>query len=131
MPHKKPTTISKGINKINLKEKFGLFKETWSPKIIEELHGVSLKVLKVKGEFEWHHHKLEDELFWIIKGQLVIHFRDMDIVLNEGELLKIPRMVEHKPEAKGEVELVLIEPSETINTGDVKSEKTVKGLERI
>lgn len=117
--------------KINLKEKFSKFNDLWSPKVIGELHGVALKLVKVKGEFEWHHHEKEDELFWVIKGQLTIHFRDGDVILNPGEILIIPHMVEHKPEAKEETEIVLIEPKATLNTGNVQSDKTVKELEEI
>ena len=117
--------------KINLEEKFSKFSDLWSQKIIGELHGVALKLAKAKGEFEWHHHEKEDELFWVIKGQLIIHFRDGDVILNPGEILIIPHMVEHKPEAKEETEIVLIEPKATLNTGDVQSEKTVNHLEEI
>jgi mannose-6-phosphate isomerase-like protein (cupin superfamily) len=118
-------------NKINLNEKFGKFTDLWSPKLIGELHGVALKVVKVKGEFNWHHHDNEDELFWVIKGQLTIHFRDGDEILNPGDLLIIPHKIEHKPEAKEETEIVLIEPKETLNTGNVKTDKTVEKLEEI
>lgn len=118
-------------NKINLNDKFSKFSDLWSPKVIGELHGVALKVVKVKGEFNWHHHDNEDELFWVINGQLTIHFRDGDVVLNPGDLLIIPRKVEHKPVAKEETEIVLIEPKETLNTGNVKTDKTVEELEEI
>ena len=117
--------------KINLSDKFGKFTDLWSPKVIGELHGVALKVVKVKGEFNWHHHEVEDELFWVIKGQLIIHFRNGDVVLNPGELLIIPHKIEHKPEANKETEIVLIEPKETLNTGNVKTDKTVEKLEEI
>lgn len=119
------------IVKINLTEKLSKFNDHWNPKIIGELHGLSLKVVKLKGEFVWHHHEKEDELFWVIKGKLIIHFRDQDIELIPGELLIIPHGVEHKPEAPEEVEIVLIEPTKTLNTGNVKSDKTVENLEKI
>lgn len=123
--------MEKPIKKINLAEKLSKFTEHWSPKIIGELHGVALKVVKLKNEFHWHHHDNEDELFWVIKGHLIIHFRDQDIELDPGELLVIPRKVEHKPEAPKEVEIVLIEPKETLNTGNVTTDKTVRELEEI
>src|SRR3989344_4417973 len=111
--------------KINLKDKLSKFTEHWSPKVVGELHGVAVKVVKLKGEFEWHHHDNEDELFWVIKGHLIIHFKNGDVELDEGELLIIPRKIEHKPEAPEEVEIVLIEPKETLNTGNMTSDKTV------
>lgn len=117
--------------KVNLNDKFSKFTEHWSPKVIGELHGVALKVVKLKGEFEWHHHDNEDELFWVTKGHLIIHFREGDVNLDEGELLIIPHQIEHKPEAPDEVEIVLIEPKETLNTGNVTSDKTVKKLQEI
>lgn len=117
--------------KINIAEKLGKFSDYWSPKIIGELHGVALKVVKLKGEFHWHHHENEDELFWVIKGHLIIHFRDGDVELDPGELLIIPKKVEHMPEAPEEVEIVLIEPKETLNTGNVTTDKTVRELEEI
>lgn len=123
--------MEKPIKKINLAEKLSKFTEHWSPKIIGELHGVALKVVKLKDEFHWHYHDNEDELFWVIKGHLIIHFRDQDIELDPGELLVIPRKVEHKPEAPEEVEIVLIEPKETLNTGNVTTDKTVRELEEI
>lgn len=119
------------LKKINLVEKFGKFSDLWNPKIIGELHGIAVKVAKIKGEFSWHHHDKEDELFWVIKGRLIIHLRDGDVILNPGELLIVPKKVEHKPEAKREVEIVLIEPSATVNTGNVRTNKTTENLEKI
>lgn len=119
------------LQKINLKDKLSKFTEHWSPKIIGELHGVALKVVKLKGDFQWHHHDNEDELFWVIKGHLIIHFKNKNIKLNQGELLIIPRKIKHKPEAPKEVEIVLIEPKETLNTGNITNNKTVKTLEKI
>lgn len=112
------------MNKVNLTEKFSLFSEHWSPKIVGELNDSYVKVAKIKGEFVWHQHKNEDELFLIHKGRLLIKFRDRDVILEEGEMLIIPRGVEHKPVADEEVELILIEPKTTINTGDVESDLT-------
>ena len=116
---------------VNIKDKLSQFSDHWNPKIIGRLHGIVLKVVKLKGEFNWHHHDDEDELFWVINGKLVIHFRDKDITINEGEFLIIPKKVEHKPEAKEEVEIVLIEPEETRNTGNVTTENTVEYLDEL
>lgn len=109
---------------INLKEKFSLFSDHWSPKIIGELNGQAVKIAKVKGEFVWHDHAGEDELFFIIKGTLKLEFRDSVKVLGPGEMLIIPRGVEHKPIAEEEVHLMLFEPISTQHTGEVKHELT-------
>lgn len=116
---------------INLKEKFNLFSEHWSPKIIGELNGQAVKIAKVEGEFVWHDHKDEDELFYIIKGELILEFRDKTITLSEGDMTIIPRGVEHKPIAKEEVWLMLFEPMTTKHTGDVVHELTKEKLDRI
>ena len=113
------------MEKVNLADKFGLFQEYWSPKIAGELNDSYLKLVKVKGEFVWHHHEAEDELFLVVRGRLVIKLRDRDIVLNEGEFVIIPRGVEHCPVAEEEVHVLLLEPKSTVNTGDVESERTV------
>ena len=114
------------MKKQNISQKFSLFDEHWSPKIIGELNDSYVKIAKIKGEFVWHDHKDEDELFLIHKGRLVIKFRDGDVTLEEGEMLIIPKGVEHKPVAEEEVELILIEPKSTINTGDTESELTTE-----
>lgn len=119
------------MQKIDLHEKFGLFHDHWSPKIIAELNGQQVKVAKLKGEFVWHHHETEDELFWVISGKLLVHFRDKTVELNPGELLVVPRGVEHKPEAPEEVQLVLFEPASTLNSGETISDRTVTDLDRI
>jgi|TARA_R110002126_G_scaffold73000_1_gene182270 mannose-6-phosphate isomerase-like protein (cupin superfamily) len=119
------------MNKVNLNEKFDLIKEHWSPKIIGELNGQDVKLAKVKGEFVWHDHKGEDELFLIFKGTLRIEFRDRSVTLNEGEMLIIPRGVEHYPIAEEEVWLLLFEPQSTKHTGDIISERTVEKFEKI
>ncbi len=119
------------MNKVNLAEKFALFDDYWSPKIAGELNGQQIKLAKLKGEFVWHHHANEDELFWVIKGKLVIKLRGEDVVLQEGEFFIIPRGVEHKPVALEEVHVVLIEPKGTLNTGNVQNEHTREELERI
>ncbi|HWR40670.1 MAG TPA: cupin domain-containing protein [Patescibacteria group bacterium] len=119
------------MDKINLLQKLSLFNEFWSPKIVGELNDSYIKLAKLKGEFDWHHHKNEDELFFIVKGQLLIKFRDHEISLNEGEFLVIPQGVDHLPVAADEVHVMLIEPKETLNTGNVITEKTKQTLERI
>ncbi len=113
------------MEKVNLAEKFSLFQEYWSPKIVGELNDSYLKVVKLKGEFVWHHHEAEDELFLVMKGKLLIKLRDRDIVLEEGEFVIIPRGVEHCPVAEEEVHVVLLEPKSTVNTGDIQNERTV------
>jgi mannose-6-phosphate isomerase-like protein (cupin superfamily) len=113
------------LEKVNLAQKFGLCKEYWSPKIIGELNESYVKVVKLKGEFVWHHHESEDELFMVVKGQLLIRLLDRDIALHEGEFLTVPRGVEHLPVARDEVQVVLIEPKTTVNTGNLRNERTV------
>ncbi len=119
------------MKKVNLKEKFALFSEHWSLKIVGELNGQQVKLAKVKGEFIWHHHEHEDELFLVIKGKLCLQFRDHEVWLEEGELCIVPRGVEHKPVAEEEVHLLLFEPASTLNTGDQLNERTVAQLEWI
>jgi mannose-6-phosphate isomerase-like protein (cupin superfamily) len=116
---------------INLTHKFGLFNDHWSPKIVGEMNGQQIKLAKVKGEFVWHDHKDEDELFFVVKGKLKIEFRDKTVELNEGEMLIVPKGVEHKPMAEEEVLLMLIEPKNTKHTGDVKHELTVEKYDTI
>ena len=119
------------MDKINLAEKFGLFSAHWSPKIIGELNDSYIKLAKLKGEFDWHHHDQEDELFLVVKGQLTIKFRDREVSLGAGELIVIPKGVDHLPVAAEEVQVMLIEPKGTLNTGNVITEKTKEVLERI
>ncbi|MEJ0056140.1 MAG: cupin domain-containing protein [Bacteroidota bacterium] len=119
------------MNVVNLNQKFSLFTDHWSPKIIGELNGQEVKLAKVKGEFVWHDHKNEDELFFIVKGTLKIEFRDKTVVLNPGEMIVVPKGVEHKPVAEEEVWLMLFEPAEIKHTGDVKHELTVEKYGRI
>jgi mannose-6-phosphate isomerase-like protein (cupin superfamily) len=111
---------------INLNEKFALFNDHWSPKIIGELNGQEIKLAKVKGEFVWHNHKNEDELFFIIKGTLTIKFKDKTVQLTEGEMVIVPAGVDHLPIAEEEVWLMLFEPSNIKHTGDVQSHLTVE-----
>lgn len=110
---------------IDIAEKLRTFDEHWSPKVIAELNGQHLKVVKLLGEFDWHFHEYEDELFWVIKGALVIHFRDSVIKLNPGQMCVIPKGVEHKPVAEDECEVVLFEPVGTLNTGNLENDRTV------
>jgi mannose-6-phosphate isomerase-like protein (cupin superfamily) len=117
------------MHKVSLSEKFALFQELWSPKIVGELNDSHVKLVKLKGEFVWHHHEHEDELFLVVKGELVIKFRDRDITLNEGEFVIIPKGVEHLPVAEEEVQVLLLEPKSTLNTGNVQGERTVANPE--
>lgn len=113
------------MDKINLEAKLATFTEHWSPKIVGQVNDVHVKVAKLKGEFAWHHHETEDELFLVVKGRLRLEFRDRHVWLDEGEFLVVPRGVEHRPVAEEEVHLVLIEPAGTLNTGNVRNERTV------
>jgi mannose-6-phosphate isomerase-like protein (cupin superfamily) len=119
------------IEKINLAQKFSLFNDHWSPKIVGELNDTHVKLVKLKGEFVWHHHETEDELFLVIKGQLLIKLRDQDIQLDEGEFVIIPKGVEHLPIAAEECYVLLLEPKTTLNTGTVQNDRTVADLQRI
>lgn len=119
------------MQKVNLSEKFNLFKEHWSPKIVGELNGQHVKIAKLQGEFVWHKHNDEDELFFVIKGQLIIAFRDREEVLNPGEFIIVPRGVEHKPFAYEEVEVMLFEPKSTVNTGTTGGDLTQQNLDVI
>lgn len=116
---------------ININQKLSLFNEHWTPKIIGELNGQHVKLAKVQGEFIWHSHENEDELFYIIKGNLKIEFRDKTVEFGPGEMLIIPRGVEHRPIAEEEVHLMLFEPAETKHTGKVKHELTKEALDWI
>jgi mannose-6-phosphate isomerase-like protein (cupin superfamily) len=119
------------MDKVNLAQKFSLFQEYWSPKIAGELNDSHVKLVKLKGEFVWHQHDTEDELFLVVKGSLLIKLRDRDIFLEEGEFVIIPRGVEHLPIAEEEAHVLLLEPKTTLNTGSISNERTVADLERI
>lgn len=112
------------MNKINLLDKFDLFNEHWTPKIIGDLNGQQVKIVKVQGEFVWYDHANEDELFMIIKGQLIIHLENESVELNEGELSIVPRGIQHKPEAKEECWILLFEPKQITHTGDAENDLT-------
>ena len=116
---------------INIQEKFNLFSEQWSPKKIGELNGQQVLLAKIKGEFVFHNHNNEDELFMVIKGSLAIEMRDKTVLVNEGEFYIVPKGVEHKPIAKEEVHVLLFEPLTTKHTGDVIADITVKTYETI
>ncbi|MCH7578416.1 MAG: cupin domain-containing protein [Chloroflexi bacterium] len=119
------------MEKVNLAHKFSLFEDHWSPKIAGEINDSYLKLVKFKGEFVWHHHEAEDELFLVVKGRFLVKLRDRDIWLEEGEFVIVPRGVEHKPIAEEEALVLLLEPKSTLNTGNVRDEKTVADVERI
>jgi mannose-6-phosphate isomerase-like protein (cupin superfamily) len=119
------------MEKVNLAQKLTTFDERWSPKIVGDLNGQHVKLAKLEGEFIWHHHEHEDELFLVLAGRLVIELRDGRIELEPGEFLIVPRGVEHKPRADGEAHVLLFEPKSTLNTGNVRDERTVEEPERI
>jgi len=120
------------LEKINLAEKFSRISEHWSPKIAGEINDSYVKLVKVKGEFVWHHHENEDELFLVTKGRLQLRFRDREVWLGPGEFFIVPRGVEHMPVAQEEeTHVVLLEPKSTLNTGNVQNERTLPQLERI
>lgn len=124
------------MEKINLQQKFAHFSEHWSPKLIGELNSFAVKIVKAQGAFVWHHHEVEDELFFVVKGRLLMHVRETpgsqrDIWVEEGELIIIPQGVEHCPVAEEETHLMLLEPMTTINTGQVTNERTVLQVERL
>jgi mannose-6-phosphate isomerase-like protein (cupin superfamily) len=119
------------MQKVNLAQAFGRFHDYWSPKIVGELNDSYVKLVKLKGEFVWHHHENEDELFLVVKGRLLIRLRDGDLWLDEGEFAIIPKGVEHLPVADEEVHVLLLEPKTTLNTGNVRNERTVAELERL
>ncbi len=113
------------MNVVNIAKKFNLFQKYWSPRIAGELNDSYIKLAKLKGEFVWHHHENEDELFLVIKGKLLIKLRDRDLWLEEGEFAVIPKGVEHCPVAEEEVHVMLLEPKSTLNTGNIQNERTV------
>ena len=119
------------IAKVNLAAKLALFSEHWMPRIVGELNGQHIKLVKFSGPFTWHHHDAEDEMFLVVKGRFRMELRDGDVLLDEGELIVIPRGVEHRPVADNEVHVLLFEPATTLNTGNVRNEKTVEKLDRI
>ena len=119
------------MKKINLAEKFSLFDEQWKPKIVGELNGQHVKLGKIQGEFVWHRHDNEDELFLVVKGTMRIEFPDRAVEVGEGELIIVPRGVDHRPSAEEECHIVMFEPVSTLNTGNVESDLTVEAPEWI
>jgi len=119
------------MNKISLAEKLALFQEHFKPKIVGDLNDNHVKLVKVLGDFVWHSHEAEDEMFLVVKGRLTISFRDGDVELSENEMLIVPKGVEHKPFAREEAHVLLIEPKTTVNTGNSPGERTVAAPERI
>ena len=116
---------------VNLNDKFSRFSDYFNPRVIGELNDSQVKVVKLQGEFIWHHHDNEDELFLVVKGTLRMKFRDREAVVNAGEFIIVPKGIEHCPVADEEVHVVLIEPKSTLNTGNITNERTVAQLERI
>jgi mannose-6-phosphate isomerase-like protein (cupin superfamily) len=119
------------MEKVTLREKLALFSDHWNPRVVGELNGQHVKLTKLQGEFVWHDHASEDEMFLVVRGSFRMEFRDRSVTLNEGEFLIVPRGVEHRPVAEQEVEVMLFEPAEIKHTGDVESELTVHEYERI
>ncbi len=124
--------MSHGVaEKVNIAQKLAQFHDSWSPKIVGELNGQHLKLVKFQGEFVWHHHEHEDELFLVVKGRFRMEFRDREVWLEEGEVLIVPRGVEHRPVADEEAHVLLFEPASTLNTGNLRNERTIGQPERI
>lgn len=117
------------MRKVNLREKLALFSEHWRPRVVGELNGQQVKLAKLKGEFDWHHHAKEDELFLVIEGVLRIRLPDREVMLREGEFFIVPRGVEHQPVADDEVHVLLFEPASTLNTGNLLNERTIENLD--
>jgi mannose-6-phosphate isomerase-like protein (cupin superfamily) len=117
------------VSKVNLADKFAWFQEYYKPKIVGDLNDSYLKLVKIKGEFVWHQHHTEDELFLVVKGRLLIKLRDGDVWLDPGKFVVIPRGVEHCPFAEDEAQVILLEPKSTLNTGEVRNERTVAQLD--
>jgi mannose-6-phosphate isomerase-like protein (cupin superfamily) len=119
------------MNKVNIHQKLSLFSEYWSPKVAGELNGQQVKLVKFKGEFVWHKHDNEDELFYVLKGNFNMEFRDKVVTILENEFIIVPRGVEHRPVADEEVSVMLFEPANTLNTGNVTNELTKQNLQAI
>ena len=119
------------MDKININQKLSMFNDHWNPRIVGELNGQHVKLVKLKGEFVWHKHDHEDELFYVLKGVLQMEYRDKTIVINENEFLIVPKGVEHRPVAEEEVSLMLFEPATTLNTGNVENAFTKRELDII
>lgn len=123
--------MNPAMHKVNVLEKLTRFTDHWNPRIVGELNGQHVKLVKFQGPFTWHHHENEDELFYVVKGSFVMELRDKDIELKEGDFLIVPRGVEHRPNAAEEVWVMLFEPASTLNTGNTENEFTKKQPEKI
>jgi mannose-6-phosphate isomerase-like protein (cupin superfamily) len=119
------------MEKVNVAEKFNEIRDYWSPRIVGELNGQQVRLAKLKGEFVWHHHENEDEMFFVAKGRFRMEFRERHVWIEQGEFIVVPRGVEHRPVAEEEAEVLLFEPASTLNTGNVRNERTREKLERI
>ena len=119
------------MDAVNLNEKLSRVKEYWSPKIVGEVNDSYVKLVKFKNEFVWHHHENEDEMFLVLQGRMRIKFRDRDVIVSPGEFIIVPKGVEHMPVAEEEVHVMLFEPKTTLNTGNVRNERTLATLERL
>ncbi len=119
------------MDKVNIDEKLSLFSEYWDPKIVGELNGQYVKLVKFKGEFVWHKHDNEDEMFYVLKGKFKMEYRDRTVEINENEFIIVPRGVEHKPVAEEEVSVMLFEPKTILNTGDTRNDFTKDNLQEI
>jgi mannose-6-phosphate isomerase-like protein (cupin superfamily) len=119
------------VDKVNIAEKLSLFDEPWSPKIVGELNGQHVKLVRLSGEFVWHHHDDEDEMFLVVDGRFRMEFRDREVWIERGEFIVVPRGVEHRPVAEEEASVMLFEPASTLNTGNVTGEMTVAELDKI
>jgi len=119
------------MEKINLAEKFSLFKEQWSPKIVGELNGQMVKLVKFQGPFVWHHHDHEDELFYVVKGSFDMELENETLTIRQGEFIIVSRGIEHRPNAKEECEVMLFEPATTLNTGNLENERTLTKLQHL
>jgi mannose-6-phosphate isomerase-like protein (cupin superfamily) len=119
------------MDKVNLTEKFARFQAQWQPKVVAELNGQLVKLVRFQGEFVWHHHEHEDEMFLVVRGSFRMEFRDRVVELTEGEFIVVPRGVEHRPVAEQEAQVMLFEPASTVNTGSAGGERTVTDLERL
>ena len=124
-------TPGDAIRVVNLREAFGRFADHWSPKVAGQINAMQVKLVKLQGAFVWHHHEQEDELFLVVKGRLLLRLRGRDLWLEEGEFAIIPHGVEHQPVAEEEVQVLLLEPAGTVNTGNVSNERTVRDLEQL
>jgi len=119
------------IDKVNIADKLARFSEHWDPKIVGELNGQHVKLVKFSGPFTWHHHDIEDEMFLVVKGRFRMEFRDGEVWLEPGEFIIVPKGVEHRPVADEEAQVLLFEPATTLNTGNVRNERTREKLQRI